>query len=86
MPGTSLGELSPDVEAALNAFVDAGCPEEVNAYLEKVRLSHPKLRHERRQTMPAHEEIPVLPCERGFRSKYRWVPDKHGGHLFVGPP
>jgi hypothetical protein len=74
--------LSVEVESALGEFLDAGCPEEVNAYLDKAQLSHPTIRHEQLEEAPSPESIAVLPCPSGSRSANRWVPDKHGGHLF----
>jgi hypothetical protein len=76
--------FAPEVQAALDSFVGAGCPGEVNDYLDEAGLEHPQLHHEERDSPPTKEAIAELPCGPGFKSERTWVLNKntYGGHWF----
>lgn len=82
-PGKTPEGLSTEVRDALERYVGAGCPGDVNAYLDQQELSHPRLEHERKsEFLQEAEREAVVPCGDGFHPVSEWVPDRAGGHLF----
>ena len=82
MSGDGKG-LSTEVSEALSSYVEAGCPGDVNAYLDRQGLSHPPIEHERRdeRTEEAARSARVI-CDPGYVAESMWIPDRKGGHYF----
>lgn len=75
--------MSSDLRQELEGYVEAGCPGDVNAFLDDRELAHPQIEHEPRDEFveEANREAKVI-CEPGYTPVSIWVPDKAGGHLF----
>jgi hypothetical protein len=72
-----------EFDQALHEYVAAGCPGEVNAFLDEKGIEHPSVEHEQRDTEALEaERESVVVCGEGYHPETTWVPDKRGGHMF----
>jgi hypothetical protein len=75
--------LSTEAASALRDYVTAGCPGDVNKYLDERKIAHPDVVHVQADSEPLaphHVDAPI--CTPPLVPKNKWIPDKHGGHIF----
>jgi hypothetical protein len=82
MSNADAGGLTAAVVSALQDFVDAGCPGDVNAYVTDRGLGHPYLDHRRADGADESVHEDFVPCKPPLVPTSKWVPDREGGHAF----